>query len=117
MELAPIKLNGLEGIIDKRIRVFKFNRETEIKNFIVSSNRKQLVAILPKRFGQINKPFGLRGDKSLNKEIKILTPTKNMHISKYIELSTSAFVKDQLHIFGGSSNKQKVRDSRRSEKH
>ena len=94
-----ITLNGLEEINEKRIRVYKSDQQTEIKNFIISSNPKQLLVILPYYMGA-NRPYVLRDDKSLNRAIKLTSPTEIL-LSKYLWFSKSAIVNNKLHIFGG----------------
>ena len=100
-------LNGLEDIDDKKIRIFKFDRETEIKNFFLSGGEsKQITVILPD-LSETHPPYALLEDGS-KLALSIRASSSYESISEYTIYSKCAVVKDQPHIFGGYSDSKRV---------
>ena len=103
----------MEKVEDKRVRVFKVDRKTEIKNFV----------FLEKKYFHCPKLLVILGDKDgdglpylfLDGIVANSTPTISPpdyfdgSIAKYTYASMSAVVKDQLHFFGGEFGAFRVR--------
>ena len=103
-EKTKIEISGLSNKIDKRIRIFKFDRRTKIENFFYFTDQPtQLSVIIPDHSGRFKiQEYALLGDGSLNKELFLKTPKDIYYaVSAYVYRSRFALVKDQLHIFGG----------------
>ena len=104
----------MEKVEDKRVRVFKVDEKTEIKNFV----------FLEKKYFHCElKLLVILGDENddglpyifLDGIVANSTPTISPpdyfdgSLAKYIWRSTSAVVKDQLHFFGGEFGAFRVR--------
>ena len=118
----------MENVEDKRVRVFKNDKKTEIKNFV----------FLEKKYFRCPKLLVILGDKDcedrqeckpylffnsirqwwLNPNISppdyFATEHNARSVVKYTYESKSAVVKGQLHFFGGYFGNNKVRSSRDS---
>ena len=97
-----IKLTKFEEIQNKKIRIFKTDRHTKIKNFIYSNSavtsKSYFNVILPHY--EKREPYTLRTNGEINKDVFFDAPL-GPHISYYTFTSKHAIVNDQLHIFGG----------------
>ena len=103
----------MEKVEDKRVRVFKVDEKTEIKNFV----------FLEKKYFHCPKLLVISGDEYgdglpylfLDGIVANSTPTISPpdyfdgSIAQYPYGSKSAVVKDQLHFFGGYYGHYKVR--------
>ena len=102
----------MEEVEDKRVRVFKFDEETEIKNFVFLEKKKigceKLLVIL----GDYSdaSPYYFADGISKDPTPRISPPDDfDGTIARYTYNSKSAVVKDQLHIFGGDYGRRMVR--------
>ena len=98
--------------VDKRIRVFKRDRQSKIKNFLyLPEEPKQLLVILPDDDWS-RLPYAFLGDNSINKRVNINPPmdssSEKYTIPQYASGSSFAIIKQQLHIFGGVRNQRRV---------
>ena len=104
-EIARRQMNELQTMGEKRIRVFKFDDETEIKNVFFYQNRpSQILVILPEPAESLHH-YALFGDGFKNENTKMIVPTI---LQNKIFLSKAALVKGQLHLFGGRQRKKLV---------
>ena len=99
----------MEKVDDKRVRVFKVDRKTEIKNFVFLEKKywhcPKLLVIL----GDWNSYDGYYGLPYLFLDGIVANSTPTISppdyydgsIAKYTYRSMTAVVKDQLHFFGG----------------
>ena len=101
----------LKNLSDKRVRVYKFDSETEIKKFFYSTGKStQLLVIIPDASGRFA-PYPLLGDGSSNTELSITSPVSfgnDFDVGSYTFRSVFALVNDEPYIFGGWSNNHKV---------
>ena len=111
-------MTGLETVLDRRIRIYKFDRVAEIKNFIYSTKeRRQITALLPSWsfISPLHKtpvPYALLSDGSIKKESSFHVPDhfspdkygRELVAAHYVYDSTTALVKNKLHVFGGCYN-------------
>ena len=97
-----IGMRGLENIKNKKIRIFKLDRVTRIKNFIhITETTSKINVILPDFSGK-KQPYGLSLDGSIQSEVSFLPPSPfDGTVSEYLQKSRHAIVNGQLHIFGG----------------
>ena len=108
----------MEKVEDKRVRVFKVDRKTEIKNFVFLEKKffhcPKLLVILGDYYGD-GLPYLFIDGIVANKITTISRPTFSppdyvySSIAKYTYASMSAVVKGQLHFFGGWYGRFKVR--------
>ena len=95
----------MEKVEDKRVRVFKIDKKTEIKNFVFLEKKYFICPKLLVISGDDSRTMGpyLFVDGILeNLTPKITTPNYWPEtIAEYTYRSMSAVVKDQLHFFGG----------------
>ena len=103
----------MEKVDDKRVRVFKIDKKTEIKNFVFLEKKyfycPKLLVILEDWNGD-RLPYLFLGGIVENSTPTISPPDYFYgSIAKYIYASRSAVVKGQLHFFGGHHGKYKVR--------
>ena len=95
----------MEKVEDKRVRVFKVDRKTKIKNFVFLEKKyfhcPKLLVILGGYDGD-GLPY-LFLDGIVAKSTPTISPPDYFDgsIAKYTYHSMSAVVKDQLHFFGG----------------
>ena len=107
--IAKRKLVTLEKINDKRIRVFKLDRQAQIKNFVYSIEpQKEILAIVPGEFWGL--PYVLHGDGIHTKSAYTFPPENDgkFTIGDYTGGSSYAVIENQLYIFGGWHNGRKV---------
>ena len=102
----------MEKVEDKRVRVFKVERKTEIKNFVFLEKKywhcPKLLVILGD-FNSDGLPYLFLDGIVANSTPTISTPDYyDGSIAKYTHDSKSAVVKDQLHFFGGWNGYRKV---------
>ena len=103
----------MKKVEDKRVRVFKNDEKTEIKNFLFLEKKywhcPKLLVILGDYFHDVL-PY-LFYDGILDYSITKITPPDYFggSIAKYTYASKSAVVKGQLHFFGGYFGHFKVR--------
>ena len=95
----------MEKVEDKRVRVFKVDEKTEIKNFVFLEKKyfhcPKLLVILGDYWGN-GLPYLFLDGIVANSTPTISPPDYyDGSIGKYSYGSTSAVVKDQLHFFGG----------------
>ena len=103
----------MEKVDDKRVRVFKVDKKTEIKNFVFLEKKyfrcPRLLVIL----GDINGvglPYLFLDGIVANSTPTISPPDYfDESIAEYTWESTSAVVKGQLHFFGGHYGPFRVR--------
>ena len=103
----------MEKVDDKRVRVFKVDRKTEIKNFVFLEKKyfycPKLLVILGSYSGN-ELPYLFVDGIVANSTPTISPPDYyDVSIAKYTYESMSAVVKDQLHFFGGYYETHKVR--------
>ena len=105
-----LKLSGLESIENRKVRIFKFDRSTSIRNFIYSSGKSSQINVIRPRpwYHSGYRPYALLADGSI-KENAFFNPPfgSKMSISEYAVGFKHALVKNQLHLFGGRNNKVK----------
>ena len=95
----------MEKVDDKRVRVFKVDKKTEIKNFVFLEKKyfycPKLLVILGNYYG-VGLPY-LFVDGIVANSTPTISPPDSFYgsIAKYTSESMSAVVKDQLHFFGG----------------
>ena len=114
------KTTKLTMIKNKKIRIFKFDQETFMKNFFyLTKQQNQLVVILPSYYGHLE-PYALLPDGTVNNRISISHPvgyvdeTVPFPIAKYIYMGTFVLLKSKPHIFGLPFDRQRVSDNRKS---
>ena len=103
----------MEKVEDKRVRVFKVDEKTEIKNFVFLEKKyfhcPKLLVILGDYYGD-GLPYLFLDGIVANSTPTISPPDYfDGSIAKYTYGSRSAVVKDQLHFFGGYFGNYKVR--------
>ena len=103
----------MEKVEDKRVRVFKDEKKTEIKNFVFLEKKyfhcPKLLVILGDEYGDVLPYLFLDGIVA-NSTPTIPPPDYyDGSISDYTYDSMSAVVKGQLHFFGGYYGGYKVR--------
>ena len=103
----------MEKVEDKRVRVFKVDRKTEIKNFVFLEKKywhcPKLLVILGDKYGD-GLPYLFLDGIVANSTPTISPPDYfDGSIAKYTYYSRSAVVKDQLHFFGGEFGAFRVR--------
>ena len=89
-------MKELQAMKEKRIRVFKFDDWTQIKNIYFFKNRPKQINVILSNKNDIPGQYALFGDGSTNENARIFIPDR---IDVYRSLF--ALVNDQLHIFGG----------------
>ena len=104
----------MEKVDDKRVRVFKVEKKTEIKNFVFLEKKyshcpKVLVIFGEKRWGDALPYLFLDG--MVANSTPTISPPEDFDgsIAKYTEATKAAVVKDQLHFFGGWFGHKRVR--------
>ena len=108
----------MEKVEDKRVRVFKFDEKTEIKNFLFLEKKyfhcTRLLVILGDYLGVAPLPY-LFLDGILTSQRPMISTPENYGapLAKYLFSSMSAVVQDQLHFFGGRYSPRRVSDSLR----
>ena len=95
----------MEKVEDKRVRVFKVDEKTEIKNFVFLEKKyfhcPKLLVILGDKYDD-GLPYLFLDGIVENSTPKISQPEDfDGSIAKYTYESRSAVVKGQLHFFGG----------------
>ena len=103
----------MEKVEDKRVRVFKVDRKTEIKNFVFLEKKyfhcPKLLVILGDYYGD-GLPYLFLDGIVANSTPTISPPDYyDGSIAKYTYGSMTAVVKDQLHFFGGYFGPFRVR--------
>ena len=103
----------MEKVEDKRVRVFKVDEKTKIKNFVFLEKKyffcPKLLVILGD-YNDVGLPYLFLDDIVANSTPTISPPDYFYgSITKYTYHSKSAVVKDQLHFFGGYYGNYKVR--------
>ena len=102
----------MDKVEDKRVRVFKVDEKTEIKNFVFLEKKyshcPKLLVILGDGNG-VGLPY-LFLDGIVANSTPTISPPEDFDgsIAKYTVYSRSAVVKDQLHFFGGYYGYYKV---------
>ena len=108
---SNIKLTGLENVRNKKVRIFKFDGSAKIKKFYFQSGSltKQISVILPD-IRSYYRPYAYVPDKGMFNEVFFLPPAraKTDNLSKYLHGTRHALVNDQLFIFGGYFDADKV---------
>lgn len=92
-------MSGLENFKTKKLRIFKFDERAEIKKFYFSHERAILVMS-----EDLTEAFSISLDGSRRNNATIMAPTW--------EFLRYALVKNELFIFGGWRDYQKVRKFR-----
>ena len=106
----------MEKVDDKRVRVFKVEKKTEIKNFVFLEKKyfhcPKLLVILGDKYGD-GLPY-LFLDGIVANSTPTISPPEDFYgsVAKYTYDSMSAVVKDQLHFFGGYFGGYRVRSFR-----
>ena len=103
----------MEKVEDKRVRVFKVDRKTEIKNFVFLEKKyshcPKLLVILGD-YNDVGLPYLFLDGIVANSTPTISPPDYfDGSIAKYTYYSKAAVVKDQLHFFGGEFGAFRVR--------
>ena len=92
-------MKGIENVKNKKLRFLKLDRLTKMKNFIHNPENALLV------MGRyLENSFFISFDGSMKWPAKIKAPRND-----YLESSPHALIKNELFIFGGCSDYQKVR--------
>ena len=102
---SKIVISGLEKIKNMKIRIFKFDSATKIKNFVYSPDQStQVVALLDLQSYYIQKyhqpSYALLPNGSIN-NVFFEAPLDYSNLHNYIDDSIFALVNDQIHVFGG----------------
>ena len=95
---------------DKRIRIYKYNDQTILKNFFYFKKKpSQLLVVLSNYFGQTHKDvtYGFIGTDE-KRAVKLDSPPDTLSQHKYTYTSLYAVLHDTLFIFGGNHDKQKI---------
>ena len=94
---------------NRKIRIFKDDGSTKIKNFFYSSvPPTQINVILPHIYGKYES-YALMADGSINNDLSLEPPGYYSSVSEYTHGSKSAVINDQPYIFGGYNDRQRVR--------
>ena len=97
-----MKMTGFEISKNKKMRMFKFDDRAEIKNFYLFYGRAILV------MGEnLEEAFSMSFDGKTRNKATIVAPSND-----YLQYAPHALVKNELFIFGGWTDKQKVRKFR-----
>ena len=93
------EMKGLENVKDKKLRLFKLDRRSQMKNFIHFSGDALLV------MGEnLKNAFLISFDGSIKMPAKIKAPT-----NYYVDRAPHALLKNEFFVFGGRTDMQKVR--------
>ena len=93
-------MNGLENVKNKKLRFFKFDHLTEIKNVIHNKPESAFLVM-----GEnLKEAFSISLDGSTKTPATIKAPRDD-----YLKYSPHALIKNELFIFGGWTDNRKVR--------
>lgn len=103
MKSLKINLDGLEKIENKKVRIFKLEKK-KLKNFIFTSEQNMKTIL------NFSNQFSISLDGLIRTNVKIVTPQIGgpFIVYDYLAGAPHAFLKDELHIFGGTHDTQKV---------
>lgn len=104
-KIAKRKLRELQNTKDKRIRLFKFDDETKIKNLFFFQHRPSQIHVILQERNRSQKQYALFGDGSTNQNVKIFIPK---HLEKNVDSTKFALLNGRMHLFGGIWDMQKV---------
>lgn len=103
-------MSGLENLLSRKVRVFKFDRGVEIKNFIYTRTEgfSKINVIIPDRQGFVD-PYALLSDGSIREDVSFFSPsTYEDNVSHYTFRTRHVVFQDQIYIFGGHYDNQRV---------
>ena len=100
-----IKITGLENIKNKKVRIFKFDDDTKIRNFICRPVFTSQINVIQPDFYGNDRTYALLPDGSRINNIFFKSPFYyRKSLSHYLSEARLALVKDKLYIFGGASS-------------
>ena len=108
-EEESIEMDGLENLEDRRIRVYKIDRNAEIKNFIYFPEESMQFTVLLSFYQGCHLPYKLYGDGTIDQNMRIEHSSDfTDSLSIYISRAKHALVKNKVHIFGGEISGKRV---------
>ena len=105
-QIAKRQVKGLQTMKEKqRIRLFKFDDETEVKNVFFFQNRPSAIHVILSDAIDRPQQYALFGDGFKSGKSKLIFSNLGSHV--YYSIST--FVNGRLHIFGGKKDEKTVK--------
>ena len=100
-QIAKRQVKGLQTMKEKqRIRLFKFDDETEVKNVFFFQNRPSAIHVILSDAIDRPQQYALFGDGFKSGKSKLIFS----NLGSYVYYSISTFVNGRLHIFGGKKD-------------
>ena len=99
---------------NKKIRIFKFDHASKIRNFIYSTSSRFKINVLRSEASLPRENYVLLDGRIISKEASFFPPFDyENYLSKYLFSSRHAFVNGQVHIFGGDEDRHRVKTTER----